>query len=157
MVMKRENIISLLILFFVVSAGCNKTDRHNQITDEIIQTDLAFSKFSDENGAEAAFLAYADEGSVLLRDGSLPLVGKAALRDHLLSNPAGNISLTWKPLFAEMAKSGDFGYTYGTFVVRSKANPEETVSDGCYVSIWKKQPDGSWKWVLDTGTQGLTE
>jgi len=125
--------------------------------DEIIKTDLAFSACSEEYGVATAFIKYADSECVLLRDGGLPLVGETALKEHLEKNPASNITMTWAPLFAEGSASGDLGYTYGTYAIRSTAKPEEILSEGCYVSIWKKQSDGSWKWSLDSGTEGLTE
>jgi hypothetical protein len=65
--------------------------------------------------------------------------------------------MTWAPLFAEAAASGDLGYSYGTFKVFHEETPEEPISEGCYVSIWKRQKDDSWKWVLDAGTEGLKE
>ena len=32
---------------------------------------------------------------------------------------------------------------------------EEVTREGTYVTIWKKDADGNWKFVLDTGNQGL--
>jgi ketosteroid isomerase-like protein len=46
--------------------------------------------------------------------------------------------------------SGDLGYTYELFTVTAK----DTTMQGTYVSIWKKQKDGNWKFVLDTGNPG---
>jgi len=63
-----------------------------------------------------------------------------------------NNHLTWKPVYADMAASGDLGYTYGTFEFRSRDKDGKlTVEYGKYVSIWKKQKDGSWKVVMDMG------
>ena len=154
--MKKEKII-LMIIWIILSAGCGRSTSQNKPTEEIIKTDLEFSNYSEENGMEEAFLTYADEECVLLRDGGLPLVGKIALREHLNKNPGSNIILTWKPMFAETSSSGDLGYTYGTYEMRFADKPEEKASEGCYVSIWKKQADDTWKWVLDSGTQGLKE
>jgi ketosteroid isomerase-like protein len=61
--------------------------------------------------------------------------------------------LSWKPAFEMIAESGELGYTYGYYTRTIKATG--VVSRGTYVTIWKKQKDGSWKFVLDTGTEGL--
>jgi ketosteroid isomerase-like protein len=63
-----------------------------------------------------------------------------------------NNHLTWTPVHADMAASGDLGYTYGTYEFRSigKAG-KPSIEYGKYVSIWKKQKDGSWKVVMDMG------
>ena len=50
--------------------------------------------------------------------------------------------------------SGDLGYTYGTFNAELKQTGQ--VNRGSYVSIWIREK-GRWKWVLDTGNQGLGE
>jgi PleD family two-component response regulator len=42
--------------------------------------------------------------------------------------------------------------------IRAGANSDnEKKSYGYYASIWKKQTDGSWKWVLDNGISGPPE
>jgi len=58
-----------------------------------------------------------------------------------------------KPFHADIAASGDLGYTLGTYELRAKDEAgKATVAYGKYCSVWKKQPDGSWKWVVDVGT-----
>ena len=57
-----------------------------------------------------------------------------------------------KPSKAEIAESGDLGYTLGKYEYTEKTTDgEETKSNGYYVSIWKKNKDGSWKYVFDSG------
>ena len=58
-----------------------------------------------------------------------------------------------EPISGGIAKSRDPGYIYGTFSIILKSTREEQV--GTYVSIWAKQSNGKWKFVLDTGNQGL--
>ena len=63
-----------------------------------------------------------------------------------------NNRLTWSPVAADISASGDLGYTYGTFEFRSKDKEgKETVNHGKYMSVWKKQADGSWKVAVDMG------
>jgi ketosteroid isomerase-like protein len=58
--------------------------------------------------------------------------------------------LTWEPLKADA--SGDLGYTFGNWARKSKtAAGSDTTVYGNYVSIWKRQADGSWKYVFDSG------
>jgi ketosteroid isomerase-like protein len=61
--------------------------------------------------------------------------------------------LSWKPAFEKIAASGELGYTYGYYTRTIKSTG--VVSRGTYVTIWVKQKDGSWKFVLDAGTDGL--
>jgi ketosteroid isomerase-like protein len=60
--------------------------------------------------------------------------------------------LTWQPTRADVSRSGDLGYTVGSFERKSsdpQGNP--AVRRGKYVTIWKKQADGNWKVVVDIG------
>ncbi len=62
-------------------------------------------------------------------------------------------TLTWKPAKAEALAGADVGYTIGFSERRAKgADGRVTVSRGNYLTVWKKQRDGSWQAVFDTGS-----
>jgi ketosteroid isomerase-like protein len=51
-----------------------------------------------------------------------------------------------------MGPSGDMGYTWGHFEGHSKdAAGNDVTVKGRYITVWKKQADGSWKVALDAG------
>jgi ketosteroid isomerase-like protein len=117
---------------------------------KLLQTDLAFSRVSEEKGAAAAFYEFLTPEATSLPPGSFPIKGREAIRVHWSASPQG--VLTWKPAEAEVARSGELGYTWGTYefsVNGPDGRPQ--ISYGKYVTIWKKQADGSWKVLLDTG------
>ena len=58
--------------------------------------------------------------------------------------------LEWAPNFADAASDGSFGYTTGNFQVRPKPGAEPTAF-GEFNTIWVRQRDGSYKWVVDIG------
>lgn len=61
-------------------------------------------------------------------------------------------TLKWEPTYADMGESGDIGYTLGKYTMSyTNKNGDEQQATGHYVTIWKKQDDGSWKYVFDTG------
>jgi len=65
--------------------------------------------------------------------------------------------LTWEPTMAFASTAGDLGYTLGTWKsTRTAANGAERVSTGKYVTVWRKQGDGSWKVVFDGGSTDTT-
>lgn len=117
--------------------------------------DREFSDLSEKKGMVEAFLSYADDNAVLLRDFTMPIVGKDAVK-NFISEGNNDFTLVWQPLFADISSSLDLGYTYGTFILTFKDNTGiEQKRDGTYLTIWKKDKDGNWKWVLDNGNQGL--
>src|SRR6185369_3639227 len=59
--------------------------------------------------------------------------------------------IRWQPLHAEVAASGELGYTWG--VAESAATKDGPFKPyGIYVTIWKRQADGKWKFVYDSAT-----
>ena len=73
-----------------------------------------------------------------------------AIKVRLASGQQG--TLLWKPEEAEVAASGDMGYTWGSYESHSKT-AQSKVSYGTYVTVWKKQ-DGQWKVVLSSASFG---
>ncbi len=113
---------------------------------QLIDADKAFNAMAQREGTGRAFLAYSADDPVLIRPGSMPLLGRSAFVEAF-SKPTGS-ALSWEPLRAEIAASQDLGYTFGRYTLREGG---EIKAHGVYVSIWKKQQDGSWKFVLDGG------
>lgn len=65
-----------------------------------------------------------------------------------LSEPSFNIS--WKSTHAEIARSGELGFTSGTFEDSFKGPDGKMVHEtGKFLCVWKKQADGSWKAIHD--------
>ncbi|NIX75727.1 YybH family protein [Microvirga terricola] len=115
--------------------------------EQLMEADRAFNAMGQKEGVGKAFIAFAaDDGTVLMRQGNLPILNKTELID-VFSKVSGS-SLTWEPLKAEIAASQDLGYTFGRYKIR---DGNEIKQHGVYGTIWKKQPDGSWKYVLDGG------
>jgi ketosteroid isomerase-like protein len=100
---------------------------------ELINVDRAFSALCKEKGMNQAFLHYVAEDGVMLRPNSMPIVGKNKIK-VLFQNDDSKIEFTWEPLNAEVAKSGELGYTYGTYEITSG----DSKQNGTYVSVWKK-------------------
>ncbi len=110
-----------------------------------------FMKAAAEHGSQG-YMSYYAADAVELPNGADILQGKDAIAKTMGFLDQKDNHLTWTPVYADMAASGDLGYTYGTYVFTSRdknGNPIE--EHGKYVSIWKKQKDGSWKVVLDMG------
>jgi ketosteroid isomerase-like protein len=146
-----------IIILLLVFSACNTkepeaVDTARAALQEIQQTDIDFSNFSKEHGMRKAFLQYIDDDGVLMRDNALPIVGANAI-DYIASRNDSSILLTWEPRGGDVAESGDLGYTYGVYEMKDSVN----VQKGTYVTIWKKQSNGKWKFVLDSGNQGTGE
>ena len=117
---------------------------------ELIATDRAFSALSKEKGRNHAFASYVAEDGVMLSPNKMPVIGKNKI-EALFYSDDSKLVFTWNPLYADVAKSGDLGYTYGTYEILEGTS----IQKGTYVSVWKKDAAGEWKFVLDSGNKGL--
>lgn len=94
---------------------------------------------------------YASDG-VLLLPGRPMLKGadaiKAALRNSF-GDP--NVTVTVKPESIVVAASGEIAYGYGTGIstITDPVNKSVTTAKSKWVTVFKKQPDGSWQAVAD--------
>lgn len=99
-----------------------------------------------------AFLEFMDAEGTLLRPAARPLIGANAV-DFLSQQKDTDYTITWQPQHAVVAASADMGFTFGIYSLRPHAI--DTTLYGSYVSIWKKQTDSTWKFVLDTRNDGI--
>lgn len=150
-------------LFFAIIVfsftACNLFTKKKSIAgpdekQKMMEADRAFSKLSIQKGMKNAFLEYIDSNGVLLRPNQFPIVGADAI-DFLIQINDSTYTLQWEPKSGAIAQSGELGYTYGLYAL--KPSGKDTTIYGTYVSIWKKQSDGNWKFVLDSGNEGVGE
>lgn len=143
-----------LIFFFYLSlckAPPKPVIKQTFSVDEIINADLAFSDMSKQSGMKNAFIDYMDDEGILLRRAHLPVKGADAI-DFLSQVNDTSYTVSWVPEGAQIATDGDMGFTYGVYTLESSA----TVLKGTYVNIWKRQADGSWKFVMNTSNEGTS-
>jgi ketosteroid isomerase-like protein len=155
--MKKKNGVNIMLFVFIiiliVVLSCVKNSK-NRNAGVLSLTDKEFSEMSVKEGMFKAFLFYIAEDGVILRDNSYPSRGRESLKERFAGKSDTSFVLSWEPLFEKISESGDIGYTYGIYTSKVRSTGE--ISKGTYITIWQKQADGSWKFVLDTGTDGLS-
>ena len=126
--------------------------------DDVLAADRAFAAVAKAKGARTAFTEFADPQAIMFRAGVGPVKGLDAIGRVFEDPPAA--TPVWEPEAAEVAASGDLAYTWGPFTwtpVPTGPLAGKPPLTGYYVSIWKKQPDGRWKWVVDLGVPAPTK
>lgn len=111
----------------------------------LVEAERAFARSAAASGARDAFLAYLAEDAILFRPRATN--GK----EYLAAQPASRGLLAWEPVFADVSRAGDLGFTTGPWSYR----PEPTADPaayGQYFTVWRVQSDGTWKVAIDHGT-----
>lgn len=151
--MMKNLIKHLSPLAIILMIACESTPDQSKIDEwkqEIIKVEGEFAQMATDKGIPAAFLAFSAEDVVLMRNNKLT-IGKDALRaKYSNQDPTPGTSLTWKPDYVDVSRSGDMAYTYGAYVysqIDSLGNLKRDT--GVFHTVWKRQSDGSWKFVWD--------
>ena len=142
------NRIAIALVLFLVAVSFATKEKSPTGPELLIQLEAEFVADVAQHGHAAFVTHFAEEGVEVVDGGGFD--NKEAIRKQP-PWPEGT-SLTWTPVKAEMAASGDLGYTYGNYVYTAKNKDGKLVANyGKYTSIWKKQKDGQWKVVVDMG------
>jgi ketosteroid isomerase-like protein len=95
---------------------------------------------------------YWAEDATVMAPGIPTVKGADAIKKvigELVSDP--NFALTLQTVTVEASRGGDYGYTQGTYAVTATdpATKKAVTEKGKYLTLYMKQPDGSWKSVQD--------
>jgi len=141
---------SLVLVLFSCSVETEK-DSAEKWKSEILETEENFAKMAGEEGIPKAFMTFAAEDAVLMRNNKL-VIGKknlSVLFENQASKPKDE-KLSWKPDFVDVSASGDLAYTYGKYTYSFTDSTGTTIeSEGVFHTVWKRQVDGSWRFVWD--------
>ena len=129
------------LIVLAVLAGCAATDK--RVTPApVVAAERAFAADGAKRGWAAAFRSYAAPEAIMLSPDPINAHESLAKVEG-----DGETTLDWRPAYAGISRSGDFGFTTGPFLIRGL---EGVV--GHYFTVWRLQSDGTWKWIFDAGT-----
>ena len=146
-------LLALTIGSLLLSAACDVRVDRKMESEVLLKTDFEFAELSADSGAAKAFRHYMAPDAIQMPDGALPITGRDSIYASLAPYD-GKFVLTWQPQLAEVAGSGDMGWTWGLYKsVYRDAQDSLHVSYGKYVNVWVKQPDGRWLVRVDIGNK----
>ncbi|MBN1301644.1 MAG: hypothetical protein JW995_10555 [Melioribacteraceae bacterium] len=133
-----RNIYKLFILF-IPSVVISQT-----VANSLIKTEYEFAEEAIKTNIRDSFLKYIDEAGILFRPH--PVNG----REFLVNTEVKPGVLIWYPSFSKTASAGDLGVNTGPWEFKRTAG-DASVAFGNFVTVWKRQTDGSWKFLIDMG------
>lgn len=117
---------------------------------ELMAADRAFDAATQTDGS-SGWARFFDAQGAMIQQGRGEIRGLEAIRGAVASLDEAGFTLTWEPLRAQGSDDGTLGYTVGRYESRTVLGADTTVARGLYVSIWRRQPDGTLKVVMDLG------
>jgi ketosteroid isomerase-like protein len=143
-----KTVLSAIIIFILVSS-CNTKIDPEEAKKEILETERHFALMLAKEGIAESFHYYADENAVIKRGNEL-ISGKEKIGEYYRSLAPDSSQLSWTPGFIGVSGDGTLGYTYGKYVVTQyDKNGKPVETEGIFHTVWKRQEDGTWKYVWD--------
>ncbi len=119
------------------------------LRSSLIDADRAFNRATQDAGAEG-WVSFFDPEGAMIQPGIGEIAGLDAIRSAMSESlSTEGVSLTWEPDRAHVSDDGSLGFTVGHYEFASPG--VDQVGKGLYVSIWRRQPDRSWKVIMDLG------
>lgn len=147
-----KNVLCLVTCSLVLTATTTaQKNRPMSPLTSLVEAERAFAKASEEKGTREAFLAFIAEDGTLFRPTAVK--GKKWLLEHPPAPSTKRALLAWQPSFADVARAGDMGYTFGPWEFKQDIKDEKPVAYGHFITVWQKQADGSWKFAVDLGVE----
>jgi len=120
----------------------------SKLVQQIVGAETAFATQAAQTSTEAALLANSTPNSLATDNGKL-----ANAQNVWRSRPSRpGRKMTWYPVLADVAQSGDLGYTTGPWTQFQNDRPQEA---GEYVTVWRKQLDGKWKFAVNMNIERI--
>ncbi|MFA5057496.1 MAG: DUF4440 domain-containing protein [Opitutaceae bacterium] len=150
-----------LLVFTCLTLGClpamaDVTDAELALRKDVLKAELAgmedaFCAMAREKGILAAFEYFAAPDVAFVDTDPRRFRGLAAVRERMGPDRPG-VSVTWSALFTDVSDDGTLGYNWGRYEWRAPgADGQPVIRAGFFLTIWKRQPDGSWRYVMDNG------
>jgi ketosteroid isomerase-like protein len=138
----------LLLALATLSCPVAAESKLTPALSALVEAERSFSRTAGERGVRDAFLEYFAADAIDFE----PEPGPAIERIRTWPDPKRPGKLSWGPVFADISRAGDMGYTTGPTLSQDLgAEPRRPARHGYYFSVWRKQADGAWKVAIDAG------
>jgi len=142
------------VIFCVVSMFASGTWGSAPSSEEeaLRAADAAWAEAAASGNVDE-IVKYWAEDAINYFPGMPPLRGRADIEAFVRQNRSrdAGFSLTWRATEVRLAESGELGYTSGPFTMTSTLpSGERRERTGHYVCIWRKDPDGRWRCIVET-------
>jgi ketosteroid isomerase-like protein len=118
---------------------------------EVAAMEDAFCAMGKSQGLLAAFKHFAAPDVAFIDTDPRQFRGLAAVEKRIGPDVPGQ-SLTWSAYYTDVSDDGTMAYNYGRYESRyTGTDGNVSTHTGWFLTIWKRQPDGSWKYVMDNG------
>jgi ketosteroid isomerase-like protein len=121
-----------------------------KLRQEITDVERVFMERLQKEGPAEAFAAFAAPDAVIKRENDSLIKGPQAIRHYYEKPVYAKARAEWHPTQVMLSDDGTMAWTYGPYIwTIADSSGKESKFSGIFHTVWKRQPDGSWKYVWD--------
>jgi ketosteroid isomerase-like protein len=140
----------LAVLLLLSCTAENKKIDREKVQNEIRDAERAFEQMAADSGIAHAFWYYADSAAVIRRENDTLIIGREPIRQYYSTPSFQTAKVSWAPDHVQVSDDGSMAWTYGKYLWRNTDSTGGTQSfTGVFHTVWKRQADGSWRYVWD--------
>jgi uncharacterized protein (TIGR02246 family) len=120
---------------------------------KIMEADAAWMKAVQAKDAAAQVSFFAEDGSAY-HEGHPKATGRDAIQKLIETVAKNEVSTSWNTTKLVVSEAADYAFQEGAWeAIVQDAKGKKAKQIGKFVTVWKKQSDGSWKVQADCGNQ----
>ncbi len=142
-------VVFILFISFT-SVSQSNSSKSLDLIEQIRKIEKQFENDLNKMGVDFAFEKYAAPNAVIKRQNDSLMLGPKAIKQYYSSDNYKNAKAFWSPDYIDVSQDGTMAYTYGKYrwIMSDKSGKTQEYT-GIFHTVWKKQPDGTWKYVWD--------
>jgi ketosteroid isomerase-like protein len=146
----KNQIILILLLPFITFVAKGQSIKTKIEKEELIKADKAWSLAAKTNDMEKLWSFWEDE-AIILMSADMTIQGIDQIKRFTTqARTDPNFEISWEVQGAEVSEKTDMGYTFGIGKVQRTSSAGELISTTKpYLSVWRKQSDGTWKCIIE--------
>ena len=155
--MRKITGVALAATVLVALGACDQAPQKAPVIDaaavekELRGIETQWNADYNSRNVDAVMGHYAEDAAIANPGTQLAAASESrrAAITQFLADP--NLKISFESDRVQVAKSGDLAYTRGHFTMQGTdpATKQPRTDSGNYLTVWKKQTDGSWKAVAD--------
>jgi ketosteroid isomerase-like protein len=137
-------------LFISFTSIAQESTKSSDLIEEIKKIEKQFEDDLNNKGVGFAFEKYAAPNAVIKRQNDTLVFGPKAIKQYYSAEIYKTAKAYWSPDYIDVSQDGTMAYTFGKYRwnMSDKSGKAQEYS-GVFHTVWKKQPDGTWKYVWD--------
>lgn len=151
-ILKIRTLLCIVTFLFISFASISQVSpsKSTDLIEEIRKTEKQFEDDLNKIGADFAFEKYAAPNAVIKRQNDSLIYGPKAIKQYYSNDIYKTAKAFWSPDYIDISQDGTMAYTFGKYQWKMSGKSGEVQEyRGIFHTVWKKQPDGTWKYVWD--------